>query len=231
MPLPDGPEAPYLSFGHMNVKNTVVNEFLLKKRLSSEASKVDLNTVKSLTAWNERESWIGPFLMIMFLLTLTIAPQIAFQEEPAPPAALLWFVTCFFGLMTMTAATVFIGEYRHFRRFALRIIRDENTVEDVLAGYAETKETAKREFSDAQTAYFFCLDWTRAQILKIAARIEEGNESARGELRVKFKVAKKLFDDDLDRGCGHEVFFDQRLIMTFMKSHKEDFERASLPCS
>ena len=136
--------------------------------------------------------WVLTTILVSFILLYTCAICIVYQKEKVRLA--------------------------RFNSLVESIKADETAVRAVLPGYDEI--LSRKSFRYDSDAFYYVLDWVRSQILRTVIMIGNGDESMRGELRIKFRIAEKLFGDNIGR--GYDDYFS-RHILERMKHHKEGF--------
>lgn len=111
-----------------------------------------------------------------------------------------------------------------FEKAAMEASLKEAVVAEVFPGFSGAKAIANETYSTDLERWSYLLDWVRNELLVLTVQIENGNESMRGELRIKFRVASGLFGDVVDNGQGFNFFFS-REVLKFMKHSREQFTR------
>jgi len=178
LPLPDGPEAPYVSFDKMKARNKI-NELILGSYLE-EIKVGGLDRIK-VTAYNRGNgSTLGK-----------------------------WFG---------------IGkEWKMFKEVQDAIDRRKTVIAALFPGFDSTERSAKEEEWTSESHIFqFTLDWVRAELLKRIVRIKDGDETARGELKILFTHAKKYYGSTLDHDKEYKVFFTGE-ILSYMYNFTQSF--------
>jgi hypothetical protein len=113
---------------------------------------------------------------------------------------------------------------RQFEAAKHELDKAEAVMEAIFSGYSTVDVQAESRFSHDHEKWSYLLDWTRSELMKLVVMIENGDESMRGELRIKFRVAQELFGDAMDRNQGFDYFFTRKCLKDMR--HFKDMEQA-----